>query len=147
MEFQHSNLGLVGGHCIGVDPYYLVYKASELGIHTEVINLEEKLMTECLIMYRTKLLMNLQKNLKFRESKIIILGLTFKENVSDIRNSKMIEVYKYLKSYNINIFAYDPYINKKDIYRSHKIKLYEWNELPNESDAIIYGVSHKQLKD
>ena len=58
----------------------------------------------------------------------------------------MIEVYKYLKSYNINIFAYDPYINKKDIYRSHKIKLYEWDELPNESDAIIYGVSHKQLK-
>ena len=58
----------------------------------------------------------------------------------------MIEVYKYLRSYNINIFAYDPYIDKKDIYRSHKIKLYEWDELPNESDAIIYGVSHKELK-
>ncbi len=146
-NFQHFKPGLVGGHCIGVDPYYLVYKASELGIHTEVIQSGRKINDRMPNYVSNKVVNELaKKNLKFRESKIIILGLTFKENVSDIRNSKMIEVYKYLKSYNINIFAYDPYINKKDIYRSHKIKLYEWNELPNESDAIIYGVSHKQLK-
>ena len=130
-----------------VDPYYLVYKASELGIHTEVIQSGRKINDRMPNYVSNKVVNELaKKNLKFRDSKIIILGLTFKENVSDIRNSKMIEVYKYLKSYNINIFAYDPYINKKDIYRTHKIKLYEWDELPNESDAIIYGVSHKQLK-
>ena len=146
-NFQHFKPGLVGGHCIGVDPYYLVYKASELGIHTEVIQSGRKINDRMPNYVSNKVVNELaKKNLKFRDSKIIILGLTFKENVSDIRNSKMIEVYKYLKSYNINIFAYDPYINKKDIYRTHKIKLYEWDELPNESDAIIYGVSHKQLK-
>ncbi len=146
-NFQRFKPGLVGGHCIGVDPYYLVYKASELGIHTEVIQSGRKINDRMPLHVASKVVNELAKNnLKFSESKIIILGLTFKENVSDIRNSKMIEVYNYLRSYNINIFAYDPYINKEDIYRSHKIKLYKWNELPNDSDAIIYGVSHKELK-
>ena len=112
-NFQHFKPGLVGGHCIGVDPYYLVYKASELGIHTEVIQSGRKINDRMPNYVSNKVVNELAKKLKFRDSKIIILGLTFKENVSDIRNSKMIEVYKYLKSYNINIFAYDPYINKK----------------------------------
>ena len=147
-NFQAFKPGLVGGHCIGVDPYYLVHKASELGIHTEVIQSGRKI-NDYMPRYVSDLVAKelVKNNLRLKNSNIIILGITFKENVSDIRNSKMIEIYKNLKSYNINIFVHDPHVDKEEVYKKFKIKLTKWEDIPKNADGLIYGVSHKEFKD
>ena len=86
------------------------------------------------------------RNIKIGEARILILGLTFKENVSDIRNSKMIEIYKNLESYGLNIFAYDPYVNATELLTEFNIKMHDINTISKKVDAIIYGVSHKIFK-
>ena len=146
-NFQNFKPGLVGGHCIGVDPYYLLYKAAQLGIHTEVIQSGRKTndyMSKYVSDNVTKDLAN--RNIKIGEARILILGLTFKENVSDIRNSKMIEIYKNLESYGLNIFAYDPYVNATELLTEFNIKMHDINTISKKVDAIIYGVSHKIFK-
>ena len=146
-NFQNFKPGLVGGHCIGVDPYYLLYKAAQLGIHTEVIQSGRKTndyMSKYVSDNVTKDLA--KRNIKIGEARILILGLTFKENVSDIRNSKMIEIYKNLESYGLNIFAYDPYVNATELLTEFNIKMHDINTISKKVDAIIYGVSHKIFK-
>ena len=146
-NFQGFKPGLVGGHCIGVDPYYLVHKASELGIHTEVIQSGRKI-NDYMPRYVSDLVTKslVKRNLRLSNSNIIILGLTFKENVSDIRNSKMIEIYKNLRSYNVNIFVYDPHVNKDELFEKFNIKMTKWEDMPTNTDGIIYGVSHKEFR-
>lgn len=146
-NFQSFKPGLVGGHCIGIDPYYLLYKASKLGIYTEIIQSGRRIND-----YMSKYISDEVtdkisiKNIKLSESKVIILGLTFKENVSDVRNSKMIEIYQNLNSKGIKIYCCDPFVNSKEIYSKYKIKIIELDKLPKKVDAIIYGVSHNKFK-
>jgi len=135
--------GLVGGHCIGVDPYYLVYKARELGYHPQIIN-SGRFVNDSMGGYIAKQLVKriigLQKDI--RTAKVLVMGITFKENVSDIRNSKVVDVIKELQSYYINVEVIDPYAKIEEVENEYGIKLQE--KASNEYDAIIIAVNHKE---
>jgi UDP-N-acetyl-D-galactosamine dehydrogenase len=136
--------GLVGGHCIGVDSYYLTHKAQEVGYYPEVI-LAGRRINESMARYvadqTVKLL--LSKNLFKKSCKILILGITFKENCPDIRNSKAIDLVKALLVYGANVDVFDPWINTSEIGKEYSINCLE--KLPHEADyaAIIIAVGHK----
>jgi UDP-N-acetyl-D-galactosamine dehydrogenase len=139
MKFQP---GLVGGHCIGVDPYYLTYKASELGFNSRVI-LSGRYINDNMGNYLSKkILQHVIANCgNVKMSKVLIMGATFKENVSDIRNSKIVDVISTLKSYYLNIFVHDPYANGKDLEEEYGINL--THKLDSDYDAIIISVPHE----
>jgi len=135
---------LVGGHCIGVDPYYLVYKAKELGYHPQIITAGRFIndsMGGYVAKQTVKKIIAADKNPK--ESRVLILGVTFKENVSDIRNSKVVDIYKELKSFGIlNIDVVDPYADSHEVKEEYG---FDMASAPNgKYDAIIVAVSHNQ---
>lgn len=136
--------GLVGGHCIGVDPYYLTYKAKQLGYHAQMINAGRFIndsMGGYVAKQTVKKILATDKNIK--DAKILIMGLTFKENVSDIRNSKVIDVYKELESYHVNqIDVVDPYANANEVKKEYGIDLKA--EIGKDYDAVIVAVNHKE---
>lgn len=139
--------GLVGGHCIGVDPYYLTYKSAKLGYHSQVINSGRSVndsMGSYIAKQSIKRLISSVKEIK--TSRALIMGITFKENVSDIRNSKVVDIYKELKSFGIqNIDVIDPYANSNEVKQEYCIELVK--EPTNKYDLIIIAVSHKQYVD
>jgi UDP-N-acetyl-D-galactosamine dehydrogenase len=143
-NFLKYSPGLVGGHCIGVDPYYLAYKAESLGYHPQVI-LSGRRVNDMMGMFVAnkvvKLLIN--KEHKVNSSKALILGVTFKENCPDIRNSKVIDIYSELLQYGINVDVYDPHADKNEVAEEYKIKLIE--NITLKYDAIILAVSHKEF--
>lgn len=139
--------GLVGGHCIGVDPYYLTYKAKEFGYHAQIINAGRYIndsMGRYIARQTLKRLSSLDKNIK--ETRILIMGITFKENVSDIRNSKVADVYNELKAYGIkNIDVVDPHASSEEVMEEYGFRL---KEAPLEKyDAIIIAVNHAKYLD
>ena len=146
-NFQKFYPGLVGGHCIGVDPYYLTFKAQQLGYYPEVVLAGRKIndsmagwIVETLIMHMAK------SKIVIGESKVLILGLTFKKNCPDIRNTQVIKIYHLLNQYKIKTIITDPYANKKDAK-----KIYNLDVLPevpkNETyAAILVAVGHDQFK-
>ncbi len=135
--------GLVGGHCIGVDPYYLVYKARELGYHPQIIN-SGRFVNDSMGGYIAKQLVKriigLQKDI--RTAKVLVMGITFKENVSDIRNSKVVDVIKELQSYFIDVDIVDPYAKPEEVEHEYGIKMTE--KAGNDYDAVIVAVNHKE---
>ena len=138
--------GLVGGHCIGVDPYYLTYKAQEVGYHPEVI-LAGRRINDRMASYvadETVKLM-LRKNLPVLGSKVLILGLTFKENCTDLRNTKVTDIVKALQDYNIQVEVYDPWINVE--MAKHEYGLECLSEFPRSAQyaAVILAVAHHQF--
>ncbi|MBH41877.1 MAG: hypothetical protein CL685_04130 [Candidatus Magasanikbacteria bacterium] len=144
-NFMKMTPGLVGGHCIGVDPYYLTYKAEQLGYHPEVILSGRRIndnMGKYVAEQTVKQLIKVNKPVN--NAKVLILGLTFKENVSDIRNSKVPDIINELKEYGINIFVHDPHADPKETKEEYNITLTNWDETPN-SDAIILAVDHAQF--
>lgn len=136
--------GLVGGHCIGVDPYYLVYKAKELGYHPQIISAGRFIndsMGGYVAKQTVKKMIAANKNPK--DSRVLIMGVTFKENVSDIRNSKVVDIYKELKSFGIqNIDVVDAFANSHEVNEEYGFEL--TNEPSGKYDAIIVAVSHHQ---
>jgi UDP-N-acetyl-D-glucosamine/UDP-N-acetyl-D-galactosamine dehydrogenase len=135
--------GLVGGHCIGVDPYYLTYKAKEIGIDPKVI-LSGRQTNDGMGAYVAK--RTVQKVLKagkdLNKSKILVMGVTFKENVSDIRNSKVADVINELKSFNVHVDAVDPHANAEELMHE-----YGFGTIPapdGKYDAIVVAVNHKE---
>ena len=138
--------GLVGGHCIGVDPYYLAQCAQRHGYHPEIILAGRRMndgMGEHVANETVKLM--LKKGIQVLGSNILILGFTFKENCPDVRNTKVIDIYKALKEYNLNLTVYDPWANP-DIVR-HEYGIEVVNELPAEkADAVILAVAHEKFK-
>lgn len=140
-NFLKFKPGLVGGHCIGVDPYYLTYKASELGFNSRVI-LSGRYINDNMGNYLSKkILQHVIGNCdNVKKSKILIMGVTFKEDVSDIRNSKVADVVATLKSYHLNIFVHDPYADKEELEAEHGIHLI--NNPDNDYDAVIISVAH-----
>lgn len=135
--------GLVGGHCIGVDPYYLVHKAKEIGYHPQIMMAGRSIndsMGEHIAHETVKSLLNTGKDL--RTTKILIMGVTFKENVSDIRNSKVVDVYKELKSYKLHVDVVDPYADSHETKEEYGIDLS--TETSERYDAIIMAVSHRE---
>jgi UDP-N-acetyl-D-glucosamine/UDP-N-acetyl-D-galactosamine dehydrogenase len=137
--------GLVGGHCIGVDPYYLTHKAEMLGYHPEVILAGRRIndsMAAFVAQQTVKQL--LRAGNPVRNAKIIILGLTFKENCSDLRNSKVAHVVRELQDFGCDVSVHDPVAIPDDAMHEYGISLMSWEDLP-EADAIIAAVSHKEF--
>ncbi len=139
--------GLVGGHCIGVDPYYLAQCAQRHGYNPEIILAGRRMndgMGEYVANEVVKLM--LKKGIQVLESNIIILGFTFKENCPDVRNTKVIDIYKALKEYNVNLTVYDPWANPA--IAKHEYGVDVINELSTEQyDAVIMAVAHNEFKE
>ena len=138
--------GLVGGHCIGVDPYYLTYKASELGFDSKVI-LAGRYINDGMALYvARKVVRYITKNVSnVQSARVLVLGATFKENVSDIRNSKVADVVKELQSFSLNVDVHDPYASSDEVMHEYGFGLTEING--TDYDAVILAVSHDKFKD
>ena len=138
--------GLVGGHCIGVDPYYLTHKAKQLGYHAQMIN-SGRFINDSMGGYVAKQivkqLVKAEKNIQ--SSKVLIMGITFKEDVSDIRNSKVVDVYRELLSYGVNVDVVDPYADEKEVKEEYQFDLAK--ETQNDYDVVVVAVSHDKYKD
>lgn len=146
-NFINFQPGLVGGHCIGVDPYYLTYKAQELGHHPEVILAGRRINDNMPKVAVENLVRNIiKRNYNFSNLKIRIYGLTFKENVPDLRNSKVIELIKHLESYNIKYEVTDPIANPIEAVNKYDISLINENELDC-SEVAIVAVGHNVYKE
>jgi UDP-N-acetyl-D-glucosamine/UDP-N-acetyl-D-galactosamine dehydrogenase len=138
--------GLVGGHCIGVDPYYLAQKAQEYGYNPEII-LAGRRMNDSMGGYVASEVIKtmIQKDIKIKDSEILILGITFKENCPDVRNTKAVDVITALKQFGVNITLYDPWANEKEVL--HEYNLVSIKELPKDKfDAIVLTVAHNEFK-
>jgi len=137
--------GLVGGHCIGVDPYYLVYKAKQLGYDPQVI-LSGRRINDGMPGYVAKKLVQtlIQNGKNPQESKVLIMGVTFKEDVSDIRNTKITNLAKELMDFSVTVDMVDPYASVKDFNREYGLEMLE--NAGSGYDAIIVGVGHKEYK-
>ena len=138
--------GLVGGHCIGIDPYYLTYKADALGYSSEVILAGRRLNDNMgsYVVNEVSKLMNI-RNIQIEGANILIMGLTFKENCPDHRNTRIIDLVRKFKSFNCNVDVYDPWVNKKLVATEYKIKPINKPE-KDKYDAIILAVSHDEFK-
>ncbi|HEY0058917.1 MAG TPA: nucleotide sugar dehydrogenase [Flavisolibacter sp.] len=134
--------GLVGGHCIGVDPYYLTYKASELGYNSKVILAGRNINDNMALYLAKKVVQHIIKNVSdVRSAKVLVMGATFKENVSDIRNSKVADVVKELQSFFLNVHVHDPYASSEELHHEYGFGL--TSELANDYDAVIVTVCHE----
>lgn len=138
--------GLVGGHCIGVDPYYLTYKAQEYGHNPEVILAGRGIndsMHKFIAHQIIREMVKMGKNIS--QSKFVILGLTFKENVPDIRNSKIAELYEELKGFGVEPYIYDPHADRAEVLAEYGITMSNKEDLPK-ADSLIIAVAHDEFK-
>ena len=138
--------GLVGGHCIGVDPYYLTHKAMKVGYYPEIILTGRKL-NDSMGKYVANEIINLmtKKRIQVVDSNILVMGLTFKEDCPDIRNTRVVDVVQELSGFHCNIEVYDPWIDKEESIREYGITPIEQPE-PGKYDAVIIAVAHHQFK-
>jgi UDP-N-acetyl-D-galactosamine dehydrogenase len=148
-NFIKFSPGLVGGHCISVDPYYLIEKARYYGVMPRVMSAARRLnngMGEYVANQVVKL-MN-KKGVLVKDAHILILGISFKENCPDIRNTKVVDIYKILKEFTPNITVFDPHVNPKEIKEEHHISVTtrHLDSLRNKFDAIILAVAHNEFK-
>jgi nucleotide sugar dehydrogenase len=145
-NFINMRPGLVGGHCIGVDPYYLTFKAQELGYHPEVILAGRKIndnMGKYIAEQTVKKLISADKTVK--GAKALIMGITFKENVSDIRNSRVIDIITELKEFGIDVIVCDPLADAESVKHEYGIKLSKYNR-NMKVDVVILAVNHSVYK-
>lgn len=141
--------GLVGGHCIGVDPFYLAQKAQEMGYHPEIILAGRRLndsMGKHVATEVIKLMM--RKDLKVIDSKVLILGFTFKEDCPDVRNTRVIDIYEELQSFDIDVCVYDPWADPAEVKHEYGIEILNGGDKPELGDysAIILAVGHQEFK-
>ena len=145
-NFLKFKPGLVGGHCIGVDPYYLAQKAQEAGYHPEIILAGRRLndsMGVYVAMEVVKLMV--KKDVPIKNARCLILGFTFKENCPDVRNTKVIDIVNELKTYNISPVIYDPWANPEEV--AHEYSCVVFNDLPEgKYEAAILAVAHKEFE-
>ena len=139
--------GLVGGHCIGVDPYYLAQKAQEYGYHPEIILAGRRLndgMGDYVASQIVKCM--IKKDIPVNGSNILVLGITFKENCPDVRNTKAVDLIKSLKDYGTNITIHDPWADENEV--KHEYDLESYKSIPNKKfDAIVLTVSHNKFNE
>lgn len=139
--------GLVGGHCIGVDPYYLAQKALEAGYHPEII-LAGRRMNDSMGEYVASQVVKLmiKKEIVLHEAQLLLLGVTFKENCPDVRNTKIVDIVHALKEYGIHITIYDPWAKPEEV--KHEYGIETTQKVPDSKfDAVVLGVSHKEFAD
>ena len=136
--------GLVGGHCIGVDPYYLAQKAQEVGYHPEIILAGRRLNDSMGEFVATEVLKLMVKNdITIKNAKVLMLGITFKENCPDIRNTKAIDVYNALTNFNMNVDVYDPWASNEEVFNEYQI--HTTDKIEGSYDAIVHVVAHKEF--
>ena len=142
-NFLKFQPGLVGGHCIGVDPYYLAQKAQKLGYNPEII-LSGRRINDSMGSYVASSLVKkmIKADIKIKNSSVLILGIAFKENCPDFRNTKVIDIINYLKDLDVNLTIHDPWVDSQDIFNKHKINVVK-NISHKRYDGIIIAVSHK----
>ena len=139
--------GLVGGHCIGVDPYYLAQKAKEVGYHPEIILAGRRLNDSMGAYVATEFVKLLIRNeRKIKGAKVLVLGITFKENCPDIRNSRVIDIVKELESYEIEVSVYDPWADKNEVMHEYGITLISNLDEINSFEGIVGAVGHDDFK-
>ncbi len=138
--------GLVGGHCIGVDPYYLTYKANELGYHSKIIT-GGRFINDSMGGYvaKTTIKKMISNGNKINGAKVLIMGATFKENVSDIRNSKVEDVYKELRSFSVDVDIHDPYASSEELMKEYGYGLVD--KIDGKYNAVIVAVNHQEYID
>jgi UDP-N-acetyl-D-galactosamine dehydrogenase len=137
--------GLVGGHCIGVDPYYLAQKAQEVGYHPEIILAGRRLNDSMGEHVSSQVLKLLVKNdIKIKGSKVLVLGITFKENCPDVRNTKVVDVITHLENYGMNTTIYDPWASPSDVKKEYEL-ITTQKKPKNTFDAIVLTVAHKEF--
>ena len=144
-HFSPFRPGLVGGHCIGVDPYYLSHKAEMLGYHPELILAGRRInngMAAHIAQQTIKQMIDNNTNIK--GAKVIVLGLTFKENCSDLRNSKVADVVRDLQDFGCEVHVHDPLAEPKQALHEYGVTLSDWGQLPQNVDAIVAAVSHTE---
>ena len=144
-NFLRFQPGLVGGHCIGVDPYYLTYKSKELGYDSQVI-LAGRAINDGMAQYVAKKILQyiIQNNGDVKNARVLVMGATFKENVSDIRNSKVADMVKELMSYSLNVHITDPTADSEALQKEYGFQLTQ--TLDNDYDAVIITVPHNDYK-
>jgi UDP-N-acetyl-D-glucosamine/UDP-N-acetyl-D-galactosamine dehydrogenase len=146
-NFLKFKPGLVGGHCIGVDPYYLTHKAESMGYHPQVILAGRRIndgMGKFIAEQTIKHMIAGGSHVK--GARVIVLGLTFKENCGDLRNSKVIDIIRELESYGVDIFVTDPQAEAEEAMHEYGVRLLPWDQLPK-ADAIVAAVSHREFMD
>ncbi len=145
-NFLNFKPGLVGGHCIGVDPYYLLHKSESLGYYPQVILSGRRVNDNMGIFVANKLVkLLIQKGKKIGGAKTLMLGITFKENCPDIRNSRVVDIYKELVDFGMDVDVYDPWANAKEVAHEHGIDLV--SSLGKDYDAIVLTVAHREFLD
>ncbi len=145
-NFLKYKPGLVGGHCISVDPYYLAHKAVQLGYHPNVILSGRRVndsISEFIASKVVKLMIN--KGIAIRNANALILGITFKENCPDVRNTKVVDVYRELNEYGVNVDIYDPWADKEEVKHEYNVNVLTALEKGKKYDAIIVAVSHNEF--
>jgi UDP-N-acetyl-D-galactosamine dehydrogenase len=144
-NFLKFQPGLVGGHCIGVDPYYLTHKSKELGYDSQVI-LAGRVINDGMAGYVAKKVLQyiIQNNGNVKDAKVLVMGATFKENVSDIRNSKVADVVKELQSFSLNVHVTDPHADSAELMHEYGFGLIE--KIGGDYDAVIITVPHNDYK-
>jgi UDP-N-acetyl-D-galactosamine dehydrogenase len=145
-NFLKFSPGLVGGHCIGVDPYYLTHKAGMLGYHPQVI-LAGRRINDGMAKFiaETTIKNMIAAGCQIKGARVNVLGLTFKEDCADLRNSKVGDVINELRSFGVEVFVHDPYADAAEALHEYGVELVAWDALPRAS-AIVAAVSHKQLR-
>jgi UDP-N-acetyl-D-galactosamine dehydrogenase len=143
-NFLNFKPGLVGGHCIGVDPYYLLHKSESLGYYPQVILSGRRVNDNMGLFVANKLVkLLIQKGKKIGGAKTLMLGITFKENCPDIRNSRVVDIYRELSEFGMEVDVYDPWANKDEVKKEHGIDLVA--ELGSHYDAIVLTVAHQEF--
>jgi len=146
-NFLPFHPGLVGGHCIGVDPYYLTHKAQAIGYNPEIILAGRRLndsMGEYVVTQLVKTM--IKKRIQVEGAKVLILGLSFKENCPDVRNTKVIDIVRELEEYNIEVEVYDPWVDKAEAEREYNITPISKLAI-NTYDGIVLAVAHNDFID
>ena len=146
-NFLNFYPGLVGGHCIGVDPYYLTYRSEELGYISQLILNGRRINDQMSNFVAEKIVKKMiESNIKVNGSKVLVMGLTFKENVPDLRNSKVADLINRLEEYNVNVKVTDPIADPEEAVREHGIEIKDINDI-NDADAVVVAVNHNQYKE
>jgi len=145
-NFLNFSPGLVGGHCIGVDPYYLTYKAEQMGYHSQIILSGRKINDDMgKYVAESTVKKMIKANKQINGAKVAIFGVTFKENCPDVRNTKVVDVIKELEEYGVDVKVVDPAADKEDLWREYRISLSEVEDI-KEMDAVIFAVPHEEFK-
>ncbi|MDT9026815.1 nucleotide sugar dehydrogenase [Rossellomorea yichunensis] len=145
-NFLKFSPGLVGGHCIGVDPYYLTYKAEQMGYYSQIILSGRKINDDMgKYVAESTVKKMIKANKQINGAKVAIFGVTFKENCPDVRNTKVVDVIKELEEYGVDVKVVDPAADKEDLWREYRINLCEVDDI-KEMDAVIFAVPHDEFK-